>query len=87
MVVENFLKRGHYQDHQDLRYPGAVTWFGAFKVVEATGDKDLEEKLIRRFDYYLQPATRKHFKAKEHVDYAVLGIVPLEIFRRTKDNK
>ena len=87
MVVENFLSRGHYQDHKDLRYPGAVTWFGAFKVVEATGDKDLGEKLIRRFNYYLKPATKKHFKAREHVDYAVLGIVPLEIFRRTQDSK
>lgn len=86
-VIGNFLKRGHYQDHKDLRYPGVVTWFGAFKVVEAIGDKDLEERLIRRFDYYLQPATRKHFPAKDHVDYAVLGVVPLEIYRRTEDAK
>jgi rhamnogalacturonyl hydrolase YesR len=86
-VVQNFLGRGHYQNHKDLRYPGVVTWFGAFKVAEATADKELEEKLIRRFDYYLQPATKKHFPSKEHVDYAVLGVVPLEIFRRTKDNK
>ena len=86
-VIENFLGRGNYEDHKDLRYPDAVTWFGAFKVVEATGAKDLEEKLIRRFDYYIQPETKQHFRAREHVDYAVLGIVPLEIFRRTNDTK
>lgn len=82
-VAENFLPRGHYKDHKDFRYPDAIVWFGSLKVARETGDNELAEKLIRRFDRYL--ANPKLVPDKFHVDYAVLGIVPLELYRLTQD--
>jgi unsaturated rhamnogalacturonyl hydrolase len=77
------LPRAHYQDHQLLRYPDAIVWFGALKVAGETGDNELAGQLVRRFDKYR--ANPKLVPDKFHVDYAVLGIVPLELYRLTKD--
>lgn len=49
-VSENFLSRGHYKDHPQLRYPGVVTWFGALKLARETADNELAAKLISRYD-------------------------------------
>jgi len=84
-VAENFLSRGHYQDHKELRYPDVITWFGSFQIAKETGDKELAERLIRRYDTYLK--NPKLVAEKHHVDYAVLGIVPLEIHSLNKDPK
>ena len=80
-VAQNFLPRGHYQDHELLRYPDAIVWFGALKVARETGNNELAGQLIRRFDRY--QANPKLVPDKFHVDYAVLGIVPLELYRLT----
>jgi rhamnogalacturonyl hydrolase YesR len=82
-VAQNFLPRGHYQDHELLRYPDAIVWFGALKVARETGDNELAGQLIRRFDRYR--ANPKLVPDKFHVDYSVLGIVPLELYRLTKN--
>ena len=82
-VAQNFLPRGHYQDHELLRYPDAIVWFGALKVARETGNNELAGQLIRRFDRY--QANPKLVPDKFHVDYAVLGIVPLELYRLTQD--
>lgn len=82
-VAENFLPRGHYQEHKDFRYPDAIVWFGALKVAHETGDKELAGQLIRRFDVYQK--NPKLVPDKFHVDYTVLGIVPLELYRLTND--
>ena len=82
-VAQNFLPRGHYQDHQLLRYPDAITWFGALKLARETGDNELAGQLIRKFDRYRE--NPKLVPDKFHVDYAVLGIVPLELYRLTQD--
>lgn len=82
-IAQNFLPRGHYQDHELLRYPDAIVWFGALKLARETGDNELAGQLIRRFDRYLK--NPKLVRDKFHVDYAVLGIVPLELYRLTQD--
>jgi rhamnogalacturonyl hydrolase YesR/acetyl esterase/lipase len=82
-LAQNFLPRGHYQDHELIRYPDAIVWFGALKLARETGDNELAGLLIRRFDRYL--ADPKLVRDKFHVDYAVLGIVPLELYRLTRD--
>ncbi len=86
-VSENFLPRENYQGHQNLRYPDAITWFGALKVARETGDNELAERLIRRFDFYLKPENSARFPEKFHVDYAVLGVVPLELYRLNRDER
>lgn len=86
-VSENFLPRGHYQDFNRVVYPEICTWYGAFRIARLTGDNALAEKLVRRFDPYLNPKNAKRFPNKFHVDYGVHGVIPLEIYRLTKDEK
>jgi hypothetical protein len=57
------------------------------KVARETGDNDLAEKLIRRFDFYLKPKNSDRFPYQFHVDYAVLGVVPIELYRLTRDER
>lgn len=83
IVAENFLPRGHYQDSEFFRYPDAIVWFGALKVARETGDNELTEKLVRRFDHYL--ANPKITRDRFHVDDAVLGVVPLELYRLARN--
>lgn len=68
-------------------YPEACTWFGALKFARETGDKALTEQLVRRFDTYLEPENAKRYPDMFHVDFAVLGVVPLEIYRLTNDER
>ena len=75
-LAENFLKRKHTKR---LWYGVAITWHGAFRLAEETGDKSLSEKLIRRFDFYLQPKNEARFTDKFHVDFAMLGVIPIEV--------
>ena len=66
-------------------YPEACTWYGALNVVKKTGDKDLRSRLVRKFDRFFTPDGAKAISANAHVDYRVIGIVPLELYIQTKD--
>ena len=86
-VSQNFLTRGHYQKFKVVVYPEICTWYGAFRVARQTGDNALAEQLVRRFDPYLNKKNAKGFPSKFHVDFCVHGVVPLEMYRLTKDEK
>ncbi|MGE5520741.1 MAG: glycoside hydrolase family 88/105 protein [Candidatus Dadabacteria bacterium] len=69
---------------KQITYPETCTWYGALNFAEITGDKSLQEKLVRRFDPLF--STRDTLLPKpDHVDYTVFGSVPLEIYMQTKD--
>ena len=50
-------------------------------------DKDLQSRLAKKFDRFLTEEGAKNISPAEHVDYRVIGIVPLEIFLQTKEKK
>lgn len=83
-VAENYVKRGY---GKNLWYGGSITWYGAFRLAEETGDKALTEKLVRRFDFYLKPENAARFREKFHVDFAVLGVIPIEVYLRNGDER
>jgi rhamnogalacturonyl hydrolase YesR len=56
-------------------------------VAKLTGDKELSERLIRKFDVLLTPEGSKRISPQGHVDYRVFGAVPLEIYLETQDKK
>lgn len=89
-VAENFLGR-RFECEQDKRpyliYPEACTWYGALTLAKLTGDKDLTDRLIRRFDFLLTPEGARYISQVAHVDYRVFGIVPLEIYIQTNDSR
>lgn len=90
-VAENFLTRKFEFEARSNRvfiiYPEICGWYGSLKVAKETGDKDLQQRLVRRFDPFLTPEGDKHISRQAHVDYRVAGAVPLEIYRQTKNEK
>jgi len=94
-VAENFVARKLEYDQvvngkpkrQYVIYPEVCAWYGSLTVADLTGDRDLRERLIRKFDPLLTPEGAKHISQEAHVDYRVFGVVPLEIYIQTKDRK
>ena len=72
---------------QFLIYPEVCAWYGALNVAEYTKDNDLRSRLKTKFDRFLTPDGAKNISPAEHVDYRVIGIVPLEIFQQTKETR
>lgn len=88
---ENFVKRdfryeGGNPQQPFVIYPEVCAGYGALKVANEIGDKDLTGRLIKKFERFLTPGA-KFINPAEHVDYHVIGIVPLEIFIQTKDKR
>jgi unsaturated rhamnogalacturonyl hydrolase len=69
-----------------ITYPESVAWYGALTFAQLSGDKDLSTRLIRRFDPLLGDDA-KLIPQPTHVDLTVFGIVPLEIYIQTKEQK
>jgi unsaturated rhamnogalacturonyl hydrolase len=89
-LAENWAKRGFEFEtgkRQFLIYPEVCTWYGALNVAEYTKDKDLQARLKTKFDRFLTADGAKNISPAEHVDYRVIGIVPLEIYQQTKEKR
>lgn len=88
-VAANFLPREHMLTPQDgtIHYAEACTWYGALTFAKLAGVKDLQASLIKRYDPLLDPANDKILPKREHVDYSVWGIVPLELYIETRQEK
>jgi unsaturated rhamnogalacturonyl hydrolase len=85
-VAERFVISPHLDDAGPIQYPEVVAWYGALSFAQVTGDKELSQKLIRRFDPLLDSANPQ-VPTMRHVDFSVFGTVPLEIYIETKDPK
>ena len=73
--------------HLGLIYPEACAWYGALTAAELTGDRGLRDRLVAKFGPFLTPEGSRHVNRSAHVDYRVIGIVPLEIYRQTGDKR
>ena len=69
-----------------ITYPEACTWYGALTFANLTGDKDLASKLVHRFDSLLGEKSSM-IPEPVHVDNSVFGIVPLQLYIETKEQK
>ena len=67
-------------------YPEVCTWYGALTFAQLAGDKDLTDRLIKRFDPLLGEKASLVPKPN-HVDNTVFGTVPFELYLETKDQK
>ncbi|HEY8561945.1 MAG TPA: glycoside hydrolase family 88 protein [Pyrinomonadaceae bacterium] len=89
-LAENWVKRDfEFQSgkRQYLIYPEVCTWYGALTIADETNDKDLKERLARKFDRFTTADGAKNISPQAHVDYRVIGVVPLEIYMQSKDDK
>lgn len=86
-VAENFVVRPFERPTRYVIYPEVCAWYGSLTTASLIGDKDLQERLVRKFDHLLTPEGSRNISPDAHVDYRVFGAVPLEIFLQTKDPK
>ena len=88
-LADNFEKRVfEYETGKRpfVIYPEICAGYGALKIANETKDNDLRLRLIKKFERLLTP-NAKFVNPVAHVDYRVLGVVPLEIFLQTKDRR
>src|SRR4051812_22924952 len=89
-VAENFAAR-QLEVEQGKRefviYPEVCAWYGSLMVAQLTNDRALKEKLVQKFAPLLTPEGAKRISPAAHVDYSVFGVVPLEIYMQTKEQK
>lgn len=86
-VAEHFVASPH-QSMKQIIYPEVCTWYGALTFAQLSGDKQLTQELIKRFDPLLPGGSETNLVPKPiHVDNSVFGTVPLELYIETKDKK
>ena len=89
-LSENWAKRDfEFQSgkRQYLIYPEVCTWYGALNTAKLLKDNDLQRRLAAKFDRFMTDEGGKNISSQAHVDYRVIGIVPLEIYMQSKDKK
>ena len=84
-VAENFAVRAFERPTGFIIYPEVCAWYGSLAVAQLTGDKDLQARLVRKFDPLWTPDGAKNISPQAHVDYRVFGVVPLEIYLQTRE--
>ena len=85
-IAENYAARPIERwDTGFVIYPEVCTWYGSLTFAALSGNKDLQKRLIARFDPLLTEAGAKRISPEAHVDFRVFGAVPLEIYLANKD--
>jgi rhamnogalacturonyl hydrolase YesR len=93
-IIRKFLKTPHTRFGNPraekapnyITYPDACTWLGALWFTQATDNKELSDGLVKRFEPLF--TTEKHMLPRMvHVDYNVVGSVPLEIYAQKLGGK
>ncbi len=92
-VAENCLPRKFRYETNPQKaslgviYPEVIAWYGSLTVAQLTGDTNLTARLIQKFEPLLSEPGAKRINRNAHLDYRVFGIVPLEIYLQTKDQR
>jgi unsaturated rhamnogalacturonyl hydrolase len=83
-LTENLLDRDYmlYYGGKGLHYAEACTGVGALRFAESIHDEALINKIIVRYDKFLEPENIL-ISRQPHVDHSVEGIVPLQIYLLT----
>ncbi|MBN1523982.1 MAG: glycoside hydrolase family 88 protein [Spirochaetales bacterium] len=88
LVAENLLARKYESGDNGLRYQEVCTAYGAVKFAGITENKPLLDRLVKRYEIFLDPVeARKLMPKREHVDDYVFGALPLEIYLQTGDQR
>lgn len=90
-VAERFIESPHFNygftgSPKFIYYPEVCTWYGALRFAEASGDKEIRDRLIERFEP-LFGSEKNLIPIPNHVDNTVFGAVPFELYIQTKEQK
>jgi rhamnogalacturonyl hydrolase YesR len=71
-----------------VHYAEDSTWVNALEFAKLTNDQALTDALVKRYDpWRTEEGQKKIVSFTRHVDHAIFGIVPLELYMRTKDKQ
>jgi len=88
-VAENYAARPFEWQTNPKRkyviYPEICGWYGALEVAKLTGNAELQQRLVKKYDILLAPGSEGKISQQGHVDYRIFGAAPLEIYLLTKD--
>jgi len=79
LACENLLN-----EELSLHYSCACAYYGLLRFAEATGDAALRGRAVARLEPIL---SGRWIPPTGHVDFNVFGIVPLEVYRQTGDER
>jgi rhamnogalacturonyl hydrolase YesR len=86
-IVQNMLPRW-IPTKPSVHYAEDSTWYSALEFAKLTNDQAMTDALVKRFDpWRTEEGQQKLISWQRHVDHAIFGIVPLELYIRTKDPK
>ena len=84
-LVQRFVSSNHMlSGGKSIHYAEVCTWYGALRLTQVVGDKELVRKLQERFEPLF--GTEK-LPTMHHVDYNMFGCLPLELYQITKDKR
>src|SRR5688572_24092805 len=88
-IAENFLARENMlmPPDQVIHYAQVCTWQGALTFADLVKDAALEERLVARYRALMIPANEAIIPKREHVDWSVFGVLPLEVYLQTGDKQ
>jgi rhamnogalacturonyl hydrolase YesR len=86
-IVQNMLPRW-IPTRPGVHYAEDSTWYAALEFAKLTNDRAMTDALAKRYDpWRSEEGQQKLISWERHVDYNIFGIVPLELYIRTKDPK
>ena len=87
-VIDNLLARPDYMRYGEdgLHYAEACAALGAMRLSDEMEREDLLNALIERYEVLMDPETDL-VSGKSHVDFSVIGIIPLQIYLSTGDER
>jgi len=90
-VAEHFVATPHTNfgrttPPKTITYPETCTWYGALTFAKQSGDKQLVQELVQRFDPMFG-AQDTLIPKPLHVDATVFGSVPFELYLQTNDKR
>ena len=89
-VAKNYLAR-QFEYQQGKRpfviYPEVCAGYGSLTVAELTKNKELKNQLLQKFETLWSAEGQKHVSSQPHVDYRVFGVVPLQLYMQTSEQK
>lgn len=76
----------HYGSHKYVHYATVSYWTNCLEFARLTGDEALENALIARFEPFFGEK-KALCNRKDHLDYAIFGSIPLEIYILNGDER
>ena len=81
-LAAHFIQSPHLDT---VVYPEVCAWYGALTYAEVTGNKSFDSQLQDRYQKLLAPENKSRIPDREHVDYEIYGVIPLQTSIETND--